>query len=78
MAAPITISIIGEPLAAPAMRFWAPRRSARGRGPRESKAARQGTHDGQLSHAPLMRFLRIAEGLNTMTRRGEIGTSLPA
>ena len=35
------------------------------------------THDGQLSHAPLMRFLRIAEGLNTMTRRGEIGTSLP-
>ena len=29
------------------------------------------------SHAPLMRFLRIAEGLNTMTRRGEIGTSLP-
>ena len=35
------------------------------------------THDGQLSHAPLMRFLRIAEGLNTITRRGEIGTSLP-
>src|SRR5215217_722380 len=25
----------------------------------------------------LMRCLRIAEGLNTMTRRGEIGTSLP-
>src|SRR5581483_12397229 len=26
---------------------------------------------------PLMRCLRIADGLNTMTRRGEIGTSLP-
>src|SRR5215203_5018644 len=25
----------------------------------------------------LMRCLRIAEGLNTITRRGEIGTSLP-
>src|SRR5713101_3669797 len=25
----------------------------------------------------LMRGLRIAEGLNTITRRGEIGTSLP-
>src|SRR6185437_13522137 len=25
----------------------------------------------------LMRCLRIADGLNTMTRRGEIGTSLP-
>src|SRR5271169_426637 len=34
------------------------------------------------NHAPpsaseLIRCLRIAEGLNTMTRRGEIGTSLP-
>src|SRR5450830_860125 len=26
---------------------------------------------------PLMRCLRIADGLNTITRRGEIGTSLP-
>src|SRR5665213_795909 len=26
---------------------------------------------------PLMRCFRIAEGLNTMTRRGEIGTSMP-
>src|SRR5579862_6390988 len=37
---------------------------------------------GQLEGASplfpeLMRCLRIAEGLNTMTRRGEIGTSLP-
>src|SRR6478672_13859789 len=29
------------------------------------------------SGSPLMRCLRIADGLNTITRRGEIGTSLP-
>src|SRR3954468_23094455 len=29
------------------------------------------------SASELMRCLRIAEGLNTITRRGEIGTSLP-
>src|SRR5579864_9031356 len=36
---------------------------------------------GSLGSPPsgpeLMRCLRIAEGLNTITRRGEIGTSLP-
>src|ERR1700761_1991115 len=30
-----------------------------------------------LLELELMRCLRIADGLNTMTRRGEIGTSLP-
>src|SRR5580698_2734473 len=29
------------------------------------------------SGSELIRCLRIADGLNTMTRRGEIGTSLP-
>src|SRR5882672_9846460 len=29
------------------------------------------------SASALMRCLRIADGLNTITRRGEIGTSLP-
>src|SRR5262249_49166511 len=29
------------------------------------------------SDPPLMRCLRIAEGLNTITRRGDIGTSVP-
>src|SRR5580693_6222585 len=29
------------------------------------------------SESELIRCLRIADGLNTMTRRGEIGTSLP-
>src|SRR5207245_9490776 len=29
------------------------------------------------SESELMRCLRIADGLNTITRRGEIGTSLP-
>src|SRR5271166_3058123 len=29
------------------------------------------------SGSALMRCLRIADGLNTITRRGEIGTSLP-
>src|SRR5258706_12170087 len=29
------------------------------------------------SESALMRCLRIADGLNTITRRGEIGTSLP-
>src|SRR5579883_2556110 len=36
------------------------------------------TYSGSSATAmPLMRCLRIADGLNTITRRGEIGTSLP-
>src|SRR4029077_18379281 len=38
------------------------------------------TRESQASSAtawPLIRCLRIADGLNTITRRGEIGTSLP-
>src|SRR6478609_5796575 len=60
---------------------WNPKRHAPFETGKEikTKAAAEVYSDGAaaLPFPPLIRCLRIADGLNTMTRRGEIGTSLP-
>src|ERR1700733_9294532 len=44
---------------------------------REGNNRRRYSASSSPVSTPLMRCLRIADGLDTMTRRGEIGTSLP-